>query len=50
MIFNHKDIISAKQFTREELEYLFDWAIKIEENKDDEKYTNLLRGKILAVL
>ena len=50
MIFNHKDIISAKQFTREDLEYLFDLAIKIEENKDDEKYTNLLRGKILAVL
>ncbi|MHA1728852.1 MAG: aspartate carbamoyltransferase [Promethearchaeota archaeon] len=45
-----KDIISAMDFNREELEYIFDWAIKIEKDKDKEEICNLLKGKILASL
>jgi len=43
-----KDIISAKQFSREELEYIINWAIKIEQDK--EIYSNSLKGTIMATL
>ncbi|MCP4762799.1 MAG: aspartate carbamoyltransferase [archaeon] len=43
-----KDIISGKQFTKEDLEYIMDYSVKIEKNKD--AYDNILKGKILATL
>ncbi|MHA1110263.1 MAG: aspartate carbamoyltransferase [Promethearchaeota archaeon] len=42
------DIISAKQFSREDLEYLLDWAIKIEQNK--KKYSECMKGTIMGTL
>lgn len=48
MDFLNNDIISAKQYSREDIEKLIDLALKIENNK--EKYSNLLQGKIMAAL
>ncbi len=48
MNFHNTDIISAKQFNREKIEYLIALAKKIELNK--EKYISLLQGKIMATL
>lgn len=42
------DIISAKQFTREDLEYLLNWAIKIEYDKA--KFSESMKGMIMATL
>lgn len=42
------DIISSTQFNRNDLEYIMDVAIDIENNS--EKYQDLLKGKILATL
>lgn len=48
MDFTGKDIISSTQFNRNDLEYIMDVAIDIENNS--EKYLDLLKGKILATL
>ncbi|MHA1341858.1 MAG: aspartate carbamoyltransferase [Promethearchaeota archaeon] len=48
MEFKGLDIISAKQFKRKDIEYMMDIAVKIE--KDKEKYSDLLKGYILATL
>ncbi|MHA1819009.1 MAG: aspartate carbamoyltransferase [Promethearchaeota archaeon] len=48
MDFKGLDIISALQFNREDLEFLFDKAMEIENNK--EKYEALLKNKIMATL
>jgi aspartate carbamoyltransferase catalytic subunit len=42
------DILSAKQFTREDLEYLLNWSIKIENDK--KKYSECMKGKIMGTL
>ncbi len=42
------DILSAKQFTREDLEYLLDWSIKIEQDK--KKFSECMKGKIMGTL
>ncbi|MHA1584721.1 MAG: aspartate carbamoyltransferase [Promethearchaeota archaeon] len=42
------DIISAKQYDREKIEYLIDLANKIETNK--EEYKTFLQGKVMAAL
>ena len=42
------DIISAKQFSKEDLEYLIDWAIKIEQDK--KKYSECMKGTIMGTL
>jgi aspartate carbamoyltransferase catalytic subunit len=48
MEFFEKDIISAKQFTRKDIEFMISTAEKIEKNK--EKYAKLLEGKVMATL
>jgi len=48
MDFYKSDIISAKQFTREKIEYMIDLAKKIEADK--EKYSTILKGKVMATL
>jgi aspartate carbamoyltransferase catalytic subunit len=48
MDFFNQSIISAKQFNREDVERLLNFAESIEKNKD--KYANLLRGKVMATL
>jgi aspartate carbamoyltransferase catalytic subunit len=48
MEFLGTSIISAKQFDRQDIEYLIDVAERIESNKND--YTDLLKGKIMATL
>jgi len=48
MNFFNSDIISAKQYSRQDIEKLIDLALKIENDK--EKYSNLLQGKIMAAL
>jgi aspartate carbamoyltransferase catalytic subunit len=48
MSFRNRDIISALQFTREEVEHIFDVAHMIESEKG--KYAKCLDGKILATL
>ncbi len=48
MDFYNQSIISAKQFSREDIEYVIEVAEKIENNKED--YQNLLQGKIMATL
>ena len=42
------DIISAKQFTRKDIEKLMDLALTIENNK--EKYNKALESKLMATL
>lgn len=48
MDLKNMDIISAKQFKRDDLEYIMDVAVRIEKNKP--QYSNALNGKILATL
>lgn len=48
MDFYGSSIISAKQFTREDIEFLISIAEKIEAKKQD--YSKLLNGKIMATL
>ncbi|MHA1563572.1 MAG: aspartate carbamoyltransferase, partial [Promethearchaeota archaeon] len=48
MDFYNSDIISAKQYSREDIERLIKLALQIE--KDKEKYSKLLQGKIMAAL
>ncbi|MBN2156296.1 MAG: aspartate carbamoyltransferase [Candidatus Lokiarchaeota archaeon] len=48
MSLERKDIISAKQFSREELEYILNWAIKIENDKGN--YAKSMQGTIMATL
>ncbi|MHA1719392.1 MAG: aspartate carbamoyltransferase [Promethearchaeota archaeon] len=48
MDFFNSDIISAKQYSREDIEKLMNLALKIE--NDNEKYSRLLQGKIMAAL
>lgn len=48
MDYYNQSIISAKQFTREDIEYIMGVAEKIEAKKN--AYTNLLRGKVMASL
>jgi aspartate carbamoyltransferase catalytic subunit len=48
MDFRGQDILSTKQFTREEIEYLLSVARYIEAHK--ERYVDLLRGKVVATL
>ena len=48
MDFFKSDIISAKQYSSEDIERLIDLALKIE--KDKGKYSKLLQGKIMAAL
>jgi aspartate carbamoyltransferase catalytic subunit len=47
MDFTGMDIISSTQFNRNDLEYIMDVAIDIENNS--EKYQDLLKEKILAL-
>jgi aspartate carbamoyltransferase catalytic subunit len=42
------DILSAKQFSRDDLEYLLHWAIKIE--KDKQKFSECMKGRIMGTL
>ncbi len=46
--FNDRDIISIKDLTRDEIEYILDIALKMKKYHDDP--TDLLKGKILATL
>ena len=46
--FFNSDIISAKQYSREDIERLIDLALKIE--KDKGKYSKILQGKVMAAL
>ncbi len=48
MEFYNQDIVSAKQFDREKVEKLIELAQKIEADK--EKYSSLLKGKVMAAL
>ncbi len=46
--FYNMDVISAKQFKRSDVEDLIELSLKIEKNK--EKFTNALHGKVMAAL
>ena len=46
--FYGRSIVSALQFSRKDLDYLINVAEKIEKNK--EKYSTLLKGKVMATL
>jgi len=48
MDFYNQSIISAKQFSREDIEFVIEIAEKIEEKK--EEYADFLKGKIMATL
>jgi aspartate carbamoyltransferase catalytic subunit len=48
MDFKDQNILSAKQFTRDDLDYIFNWAVKIENDKS--KYAKILDGKVIASL
>ncbi len=48
--FSGKDILSAKQFNKEELEYIFEVASRMEPIPRGEKHSDLLQNKYLATL
>ncbi|NVM01267.1 MAG: aspartate carbamoyltransferase [Candidatus Helarchaeota archaeon] len=48
MSFNGRDIISIKNLTRDEIEYILDIALKMKKHYDEP--TDLLKGKILTTL
>ena len=50
MNFKDKDIISIKDFSKEEIEFILDYAKKMIPYAKGEKYTDILKQKILASL
>lgn len=50
MNFKKRDIISIKDFSREEIEYVLEYAKKMISYATGEKHTNVLNEKILAAL
>ena len=48
--FKGKDILSARQFNKEELEYVFKAASKMEQIAKGEEKSDLLKNKYLATL
>jgi len=50
MNFKKRDIISIKDFSREEIEYILEYAKKMIPYANGEKHTNILNEKILATL
>lgn len=50
MNFKHKDIISIKDFTKEEIEFILDYAKQMIPYAKGEKHTDVLKQKILATL
>ena len=50
MNFNHRDIISIKDFSKEEIEYILDYAKRMIPYAKAEKHTTLLKQQILATL
>jgi len=50
MNFKKRDIISIKDFSREEIEYVLEYAKKMVPYANGEKRTNILNGKLLATL
>jgi aspartate carbamoyltransferase catalytic subunit len=50
MNFKHRDIISIKDFSKEEIEYILDYAKQMIPYAKGEKHTTVLKQKILATL
>jgi aspartate carbamoyltransferase catalytic subunit len=50
MNFKHRDVISIKDFSKEEIEYILDYAKQMIPYAKAEKHTTLLKGQILAAL
>ena len=50
MNFKGKDIISIKDFSKKEIDYILEYAKKMVPYAKGEKYTNALKGKILSSL
>ncbi len=50
MNFKHRDIISIKDFSKEEIEYILDYTKHMVPYAKAEKHTTLLKGQILAAL
>ena len=50
MIFKGKDIISIKDFSKKEINYILDYAEELIPYANGEKYKDLLKGKVLSTL
>ena len=50
MNFTHRDIISIKDFSKEEIEYILDYAKRMIPYANAEKHTSVLQKQILATL
>lgn len=50
MDFKQKDIISIKDFSKTEMNYILDYAKKMIPYATGEKYTDVLKGKVLSTL
>jgi aspartate carbamoyltransferase catalytic subunit len=50
MIFKEKDIISIKDFSKKEINYILDYAEEMISYAKGEKYKDLLKGKVLSTL
>jgi len=50
MNFKHRDVISIKDFTKEEIEYILEYAKRMIPYATGEKHTTLLKQQILATL
>ena len=50
MIFKGKDIISIKDFSKKEINYILDYAEEMITYAKGENYKDLLKGKVLSTL
>ncbi|MFW6122136.1 MAG: aspartate carbamoyltransferase [Petrotogales bacterium] len=50
MDFRNRDVISIKDFSKQEISYILNYAKKMVPYANGEKHTDLLRGKILSTL
>ena len=50
MIFKGRDVVSIKDFTKDEIKYILDYANKMIPYAQSQKNTNVLKGKVLSTL